>query len=496
MKYTRVPKRLICVLLIAVLFVSLIGFSAADNNHSSPVEHNELSQDGTAENVQLQNTCAHSFYFDFDDTSMTVTNIYEGGRVSSLLEDVRFYADDHYAKIHYNDEEVTDGLLKEGMIVEVYHNNALYGEYTIEKLLPVTCDNNLQANSTGPLKAMTASGNASGFIFPLDNMNLTSNISWGFDPPAHRGIDISWSEINGTPVRAVKDGTVKKSAYHQDKYSWGYYVSIDHGNGLFTLYAHMQENLQVSVGNTVAAGQIIGYVGATGYVQGENPYHLHFEVQQDSNLQNPLNYLHTCTYEYVWYEGTHPHVNYEQCTICGDLRSMGTYAATYEYTYYLTDHPHQQCGMCNICHIEKLTGERKTCNQVGIYASETHPHRRYRVYACGADEWLDSYGECNQVGIYVSETHPHRRYRVYACGADEWLDSYGECNQVGIYVSETHPHRRYRVYACGADEWLDSYGECNQVGIYVSETHPHRRYRVYACGADEWLDSYGTCTCK
>ena len=66
MKYTRVPKRLICVLLIAVLFVSLIGFSAADNNHSSPVEHNELSQDGTAENVQLQNTCAHSFYFDFD----------------------------------------------------------------------------------------------------------------------------------------------------------------------------------------------------------------------------------------------------------------------------------------------------------------------------------------------------------------------------------------------------------------------------------------------
>ncbi len=60
MKYTRVPKRLICVLLIAVLFVSLIGFSAADNNHFSPVEHHEISQAETAENAQLQSFCAHS----------------------------------------------------------------------------------------------------------------------------------------------------------------------------------------------------------------------------------------------------------------------------------------------------------------------------------------------------------------------------------------------------------------------------------------------------
>ena len=59
MKYTRVPKRLICVLLIAVLFVSLIGFSAADNTYS-PVEYHEISQAETAKNAQLQNACAHS----------------------------------------------------------------------------------------------------------------------------------------------------------------------------------------------------------------------------------------------------------------------------------------------------------------------------------------------------------------------------------------------------------------------------------------------------
>ena len=64
MKYTWVLKRLICVMLIAVLFVSLIGFSAADNNHFSPADRNELSQAETAEDVQPQNTCAHSFYFE------------------------------------------------------------------------------------------------------------------------------------------------------------------------------------------------------------------------------------------------------------------------------------------------------------------------------------------------------------------------------------------------------------------------------------------------
>ena len=442
---------------------------------------------------QTVQSCSHNTLYTFDEETQTLNGVYEGNRVEALLADVAFVGDT--AEVIWNGKSITEGELQVGMIVKIYHGDLLYGEYIIEQLQEPHSENPAQLASPNGL--MRAAANENEFILPIDGMSL-SQIPDSEDNrfnDGHRGVDIISN--NGTSIRAMAAGKVvgylewEESLGKTGVYSWGNYVKIDHGNGYTTLYAHMNSAPLAKMGQWVSQGQVIGYVGSTG---NSTTNHLHLEITCDGKLKNPLDYLHT--YEYVWYEGTHPHVNYEQCTICGDLRSMGTYAATYEYTYYLTDHPHQQCGMCNICHIEKLTGERKTCNQVGIYASETHPHRRYRVYACGADEWLDSYGECNQVGIYVSETHPHRRYRVYACGADEWLDSYGECNQVGIYVSETHPHRRYRVYACGADEWLDSYGECKQVGIYASETHPHRRYRVYACGADEWLDSYGTCTCK
>lgn len=98
----------------------------------------------------------------------------------------------------------------------------------------------------------------------------------------HLGIDLA--APNGTNVYAYNAGTVLKSEYH---YSYGNYVLIDHGGGISTLYAHMSERT-VSAGDTVTAGQLLGYVGLTGSTTG---YHLHFEVRENGSVVNPRGYL-------------------------------------------------------------------------------------------------------------------------------------------------------------------------------------------------------------
>ena len=98
---------------------------------------------------------------------------------------------------------------------------------------------------------------------------ITGEISY------HSGTDISAPE--GTPILAAADGTVT-IANATDSWggSYGYYVKIDHGGGLTTLYAHCS-SICVTVGQQVLAGQVVAYVGQTGRATGP---HLHFEVQQ------------------------------------------------------------------------------------------------------------------------------------------------------------------------------------------------------------------------
>ena len=95
----------------------------------------------------------------------------------------------------------------------------------------------------------------------------------GYDPEnGHPGIDFAAEE--GAEVYAVADGIVTTADYDVEK---GNYVVLDHGGGLETEYQHMK-SLLVSAGQSVAQGQVLGYVGSTGNSTGP---HLHFEARQD-----------------------------------------------------------------------------------------------------------------------------------------------------------------------------------------------------------------------
>lgn len=117
---------------------------------------------------------------------------------------------------------------------------------------------------------------------------ITSQFGHRVDPitgevSSHTGTDIACAE--GTPILAAADGIVTV-ANGLDSWggSYGYYIQIDHGGGLETLYAHCS-SICVTTGQQVQAGQVIGYVGHTGRATGS---HLHFEVRANGNRVNPL----------------------------------------------------------------------------------------------------------------------------------------------------------------------------------------------------------------
>ena len=89
----------------------------------------------------------------------------------------------------------------------------------------------------------------------------------------HRGEDIA-AQL-GTPIMAAHAGVVSSAGWNNGGY--GNFTLLDHGNGLTSSYAH-QDSIAVAAGQSVSAGQVIGYVGSTGDSTGP---HLHFEIRID-----------------------------------------------------------------------------------------------------------------------------------------------------------------------------------------------------------------------
>ena len=100
----------------------------------------------------------------------------------------------------------------------------------------------------------------------------------------HGGIDIM--APGGSTIMAASPGTVVTVA---EDSGWGAYVKVDHGGGIYTLYAHMVSGSQtVSVGQFVNAGDSLGIVGQTGYA---SVPHLHFEVYAGGSRVDPMGWL-------------------------------------------------------------------------------------------------------------------------------------------------------------------------------------------------------------
>lgn len=99
----------------------------------------------------------------------------------------------------------------------------------------------------------------------------------------HPGIDIA-NDI-GTPIYATADGIVTDAGWNSGGY--GNMVDIDHGNGYVTRYAHASQ-VAVVAGQAVKQGQVIAYMGSTGYSTGP---HVHYEVIINGQAVNPAGYL-------------------------------------------------------------------------------------------------------------------------------------------------------------------------------------------------------------
>lgn len=145
----------------------------------------------------------------------------------------------------------------------------------------------LATTGFSPLPAGPIRGGSGSMIWPVDGP-ITSgfggrDIGDGYE--YHPGIDIGVPE--GTPIRAAQSGTVAFTQPEASSGGYGNYTCIDHGGGLSTCYAH-QTAFAVAAGQSVSQGEIIGYVGNTGYSYGA---HLHFEVRIYGEVTDPMGYL-------------------------------------------------------------------------------------------------------------------------------------------------------------------------------------------------------------
>lgn len=150
----------------------------------------------------------------------------------------------------------------------------------------------IQAQINAALKAssqqsVTYKGNGK-FKFPLASYTrISSPYGYRIHPitgtrKLHSGID--YAAPYGTAIYAAEDGVVLTSGWVN---GYGYTVTINHGGGYVTLYAHCSK-LLVSSGQSVTAGQTIAKVGSTGNSTGN---HLHFEVKVNGKAVNPAGYL-------------------------------------------------------------------------------------------------------------------------------------------------------------------------------------------------------------
>lgn len=133
------------------------------------------------------------------------------------------------------------------------------------------------------------------FIYPLSRYIKITQVYHS----NHLGVDFGWNDgaYCNQPIVAIEDGTVVGCAdgygntYPKQKI-YGNYVNIKHGGGWWSMYGHLLKGITVKNGEAVKKGQVIGFMGNSGYSNGQ---HLHFELRRGANEKansiDPINYL-------------------------------------------------------------------------------------------------------------------------------------------------------------------------------------------------------------
>lgn len=195
---------------------------------------------------------------------------------------------DAQAQIEAAEEELEDKRAQSDALIEKFNEQSALNQKAI--LDAERAEAELQEEIR---QAMSSSGNqdfvGGKWLWPLSGYyTITSKFGMRTHPVTgvyklHTGVDISGSGVYGKPILAANGGKVIKAGYNT---GYGNYVVIDHGGGYSTLYAHACK-LNVSKGQYVNRGDVVSYVGSTGYSTGA---HLHFEIIKDGEYTNPLSY--------------------------------------------------------------------------------------------------------------------------------------------------------------------------------------------------------------
>ena len=135
---------------------------------------------------------------------------------------------------------------------------------------------------------------AAAYVWPVEGAvdRPFSLEAFAYDPTmgdwrTHDGLDIAAE--TGAPVGACAAGTVESV---EDDNMLGMTVTVDHGMGLKSVYANLDEAVDVDAGDPVEPGTVLGAVGATAVAESAEPSHLHFAMKEYGAAVDPLNYLH------------------------------------------------------------------------------------------------------------------------------------------------------------------------------------------------------------
>ena len=215
----------------------------------------------------------------------------EATQILDELNDKTAELQAYYAEYEEKESELSASIAQK----EQEYTEALQAEEEARREEEAAANNNNNSGSSGGngnagSEGGSSSGGASssGRLYPLPyRVSITDAYGRRINPISghrtfHHGTDFAAG--SGTAIYASRSGTVTDAGY-DDVY--GYSVTINHGDGYSSLYAHMT-HFVVSSGDYVTQGQVIGYVGSTGWSTGP---HLHFSIYYNGSSVNPMNYV-------------------------------------------------------------------------------------------------------------------------------------------------------------------------------------------------------------